>query len=213
MKKIRLFLVRHGNTFETGEVCTHVGLRSDMALTDEGRLQAKRFASFLKSHNLAPTAVYAGTLKRQSETAQIILQELKEDDSKVVFLKALNEIDYGPWEGLSTEQILEGWKEAYENWTEAGEWPADIFQEAFEERISLLRGFISEIRSSYEDDAVVVVVSSNGILRLFQTFIPGRWEELQRERRVKELKVGTGNFCEMLLRADTLEVRRWNAEA
>jgi broad specificity phosphatase PhoE len=46
---------------------------------------------------------------------------------------ALNEIDYGLWEGLSTEQITAKWPAEYEEWNDQAVWPTHIFNGSFSE--------------------------------------------------------------------------------
>ena len=41
----RLFVVRHGNTFDTGDVVTRVGGRTDLPLSKSGKAQAEKLAA------------------------------------------------------------------------------------------------------------------------------------------------------------------------
>ena len=206
---MRLILVRHGNTFEKGAVCTHVG-RSDMPLTSEGLIQARRVGRHLRQENFIPSAVYSGSLSRQRQTAQAISEELCSGRAVQSGVSALDEVDYGPWEGLTTEQIIERWPAEYTDWIEAGVWPEGIIPGSSEQRIEAIRKFVDELLAVQDPDDKVIAVSSNGVLRYFNALIPGKWEALCRDRRVKELKVATGAFCELLFSGDNIEIVSWN---
>ncbi|MCL4553141.1 MAG: histidine phosphatase family protein, partial [Candidatus Marsarchaeota archaeon] len=91
---IRLFLLRHGNTFETGQTPVQIGAKTDLPLTNKGREQAAAFAQFM-TQLPTPAAIYAGSLKRQIETAQIVAQALHAETLLHLNEEALTEIDYG----------------------------------------------------------------------------------------------------------------------
>jgi broad specificity phosphatase PhoE len=68
-ENIRLF-VRHGNTFEANQAPTQVGLKTDTPLTHQGREQALLIAKHFTNHGIHPTAIYAGRMQRQTESAK-----------------------------------------------------------------------------------------------------------------------------------------------
>ena len=117
---IRLILARHGNTFEMGQTPIQVGARTDLPLTQQGRDQAEQIANFLHRQGIKPAAIFAGALKRQTESAQIIGKQLGIQIE--LNQEALTEIDYGPWEGLTSEEIVKQWPHEYARWTEEGRW-------------------------------------------------------------------------------------------
>ena len=121
---ICLLLARHGNTFESGQTPTQVGAKTDLPLTAQGQKQAEQIAVYLLENRMSPAAIYTGPLKRQKETAEIIANRLK---MKILPEIALTEIDYGPWEGLTSEEIAARWKREYADWVECGHWPEKIF--------------------------------------------------------------------------------------
>ena len=207
---LHLLLVRHGNTFEDGQPATYVGLKTDMPLTAKGRGQAQRMGEFLKSKNIVPAAVYAGSLCRQTEAARIIAESLGAEVRLVLSEKALNEVDYGPWEGLTGEQITERWPKEFADWTEASIWPEGIIEGSMKARTALIRDWLETLRSNYQPGDTIAALTSNGNIRFFYSFIQAKWDELVRTRRMKELKVGTGCYCELELGPDELNVISWN---
>jgi probable phosphoglycerate mutase len=99
----RVFVVRHGNTFDKGDVVTRVGGRTDLPLSSSGRLQADALARHFASIPFA--SARSGPLKRTRETANAILAaqagapELTTD----LFLR---EIDYGPDENRPEDEVV-----------------------------------------------------------------------------------------------------------
>ena len=206
---MRLYLVRHGNTFEKGEVCTHVGLR-DMELTVEGMEQGRRLGQYFCSKGVRPVKIYCGNLARQRQTAEVIAEELGLGDVVQSSVSALDELDYGPWEGLTTDQITSRWPEQYRDWTEAGIWPQEVIVGCFNAKLSAIEQFVSQLLETHDAEDTVVAVSSNGVLRYFNALLSESWAEISASRRVGELKVSTGAFCEMRLGTNEIEICSWN---
>ncbi len=190
---IRLILVRHGNTFEENQVPVQIGAGTDLPLTAHGRAQAEKMAQYLISEKIQPKAIYAGGLKRQTEFAKIICGNF---DLLFFSEPALTEIDYGAWEGLSLQQIGNLWPKEYTEWNEEGKWPEHLFRGTFQRHIDGVEAWLQFLRKKYASNDTVVAVSSNGLLRFFQS--------------EKKLKVKTGHFCELYLFQDRLEINRWN---
>jgi probable phosphoglycerate mutase len=207
----KLYLLRHGNTFEAGETPVQVGSGTDIALTSKGLEQARNFATLLKRENVSPAHIYAGHLKRQTKTAEVIAQELACETRCSFGQAALNEIDYGAWEGLSVDEIAEKYPQKYRDWSEAAVWPREIFGGALEQHLSEMRSFLNYLLASYSSNDSVVVVSSNGILRFFRSFENDKWDGIIARREVEQCKVRTGNYCTASLFAGPeIRVESWN---
>jgi 2,3-bisphosphoglycerate-dependent phosphoglycerate mutase len=207
MTPIRLILLRHGNTFEQGQTPTQVGARTDLPLTNQGSNQARDFAKYLSSRSITPTAIYAGSLQRQIATAHIISDHLQ---SKTIYPeKALTEIDYGPWEGLTTPQIKETWPAQYRAWTTEGRWP-NFFGNSLAFHLEAINAWLDTLRSTYTQGETIVGVSSNGTIRLFYSLQEDLWHNVVATASVETLKVATGHFCELLLCKDSLQIKGWN---
>lgn len=93
-----LYLVRHGTT--TLNVQNRYRGRRDVPLDAQGYQDAVDAARELSPQGL--TAVYTGPLRRTIATAQIIADEARVPDLRI--LHGLNNVDYGAWEGLTAEE-------------------------------------------------------------------------------------------------------------
>lgn len=185
----RLILVRHGNTFEKEEIPVQVGIRTDLPLTATGREQLLTLSAFLKEKKSFPKAIFAGFLKRQTESAKIIAENfgLRFENTAV-----LSEIDYGPWEGLTQEEICQKWPKECDEWNREAKWQPSIFVGSFEEHWSRLILWFECISSKYPDQTVVGI-TSNGLLRL-----------------LRNEKVKTGHFCTLELCGKDWKILNWN---
>jgi broad specificity phosphatase PhoE len=194
---IRLILARHGNTFESDQVPTQVGAKTDLPLTAQGRAQASQLAEFLATQRQPLAAIYAGGLKRQTETAQIVADKL----GASLYLKTagLTEIDYGAWEGLTTNAISQQWSKEYTGWTDTLRWPEGIFEGSLHDHIAKILAWMETLRQLYASEETVLGVTSNGILRLIHSLV-----------EQKTVKVKTGYFCELLLFPGKFEIVSWN---
>lgn len=191
---LRLFFLRHGNTFEEGELSRQVGAKTDIPLTEKGRLQAMQAAAWLRSRGVAPTTVYSGKLKRQKETAAIVAEALVAD---VVEEDDLAELAYGAWENLTIEELKTRFPVSYEAWGKAGEWPPE-FEGTIEAAQARLSRFLEKTLRAHPDGSDVVAVTSQGVLKLLTSVAePERWADLKARRAVDELKVKTGAICEI----------------
>ncbi|MGE3953818.1 MAG: histidine phosphatase family protein [Parachlamydiales bacterium] len=188
---MRLLLARHGNTFGPGDTPFQVGSKTDLPLVESGRAQAQALGEALCDLPIA--AIYSGSLRRQRETAEIAARAMGYT-GELLTTEALNEIDYGPWEGKTGPELIEGWPEAYTEWQERGTWPKGLFGGSEGEVREGLEGWFAALKERYPSDAVILGVGSGGVIRL-----------LDPERR----KVSTGHLCDFLL-GSHLEVRSWN---
>ena len=99
----RLIIVRHGNTFDKGDVVTRVGGRTDLPLSVSGLAQAEALARHFASHVFATAR--SGPLKRTRETAAAILAAQANPPELLTDL-FLREIDYGPDENRPEEDVI-----------------------------------------------------------------------------------------------------------
>lgn len=98
-----VYILRHGNTFDKGEIVRRVGGRTDLPLSVSGHMQAESLASHFSHIEFA--RVFASPLKRQHETAQAIVKAQK---SSLVIepLECLREVDYGPDENKPESEVI-----------------------------------------------------------------------------------------------------------
>lgn len=91
-----IYLVRHA---QCGMPGTLLGA-ANPSLTAEGRADSAEVARQLRSEEIG--RIVSSALRRARETAEIMAAELK---LAVDIDERLNEISYGPWDGLTWEQI------------------------------------------------------------------------------------------------------------
>lgn len=105
----RVFLLRHGET--AWNVERRIQGQLDVDLNEQGRWQARQLGRALQDEGLA--AVYSSDLQRCLETARPLAQLLGlavQSDS------ALRERGFGRFEGLTYEQIEQGWPQDALRW-------------------------------------------------------------------------------------------------
>lgn len=201
---MRLFLLRHGNTFETSADAVWAGCKQDLPLVEYGRQQAQRVAAALKKYSIKPV-IFAAELKRTQAMAEIITNDLEIQEFKTD--SRLNEIDYGSWGGLNNQQIAEKFSQTQlEDWTEQSCFPADAdWSPSVMQIKSDIAQLCVELQARYVDRDVLLI-SSNGILRYFLNLIPGCFEE-----RVEQgtFKMKTGHLSLINLSV-TAELKFWN---
>jgi len=207
---ITLIIARHGNTFEKDEIPRFIGRRTDLPLTQEGRTQAHQFGKYLREKQIFPVAIYSSSLKRQKEMAEIVNAELG-GDIPLCQDEALLEIDYGTWENLSDEEVKQKYSiEEYKVWSTAMQWPAS-FADSPEEIQTQLQVWLQRLRNTHVDNTTIVAVSSNATLRYLYSLAQAQeWNRYKTEKRMKELKVKTGNFCVLHIYPDHYDVMQWN---
>lgn len=186
---MKLVVARHGNTFGPGDKVVWAGSRNDLPLVEKGFEQAVSLAAYLKKENLFPCRVYASPLQRTHVFAQKVLSDLSLDIDIQTHL-ALEEIDYGPWTGLSNEEVAERFSQAaLEAWNERSEWP-DGWGSNEEKVKAEIIDFVERCVNQSSDEDVVLCVSSNGKIRYFLNLISGLFEEHSAKGL---LKVKTGS--------------------
>src|SRR5437899_8498024 len=104
----RLYLVRHGTT--TMNVENRYRGRRDVPLDAQGYQDAVDAARHLSHVGLS--AVYTGPLRRTIATAQIIADEARVPDLRI--LHGLNNVDYGLWEGMTADEAAQADPDAFE---------------------------------------------------------------------------------------------------
>jgi broad specificity phosphatase PhoE len=180
-------LVRHGET-EWSRSGQHTG-RTDIPLTDEGRLQAEAVGAALRGRTFA--IVLTSPLQRAAETCRIAgfgdVVSVRDD---------LREWDYGEYEGLKTVDIRRerpGWTLWYDG-VPGGETAAEVAARA--DRV------IAELRAA---DGDALVFAHGHFLRV----LTARWLGLEPEAgRLFALDPATVSV--LGYERETAVVRLWN---
>lgn len=183
----RLVIVRHGNTFSKGQTPLRVGARTDLPLVETER--GTNVGKYLRMRTIIPDVVFTAPLKRTMETARLAIASL-DKDIKLIIDERFREIDYGPDEGKTEEEVVARiGQKAIEEWDRAGIVP-DGWSVSVDEIIKEWKKFAKEIEAQYKNKTVMVV-SSNGIIR-FAPYLTGDFDRFSEEFNIK---VGTGSVC------------------
>lgn len=200
-----LIIARHGNTFDKGETPRRVGGRTDLPLSEGGRVQARALGDWLKKSTLYPHAVYSSQLRRTKETAELALQTAGYKEP-VFPLAIFNEVDYGPDENQTEETVIARLgQQALKDWDEKAivppGWDFDPNQ-----CIDNWKNFAAHIIDDRQD--CVMVVTSNGIAR-FAPHITGDFEGFA---KTHPLKISTGAACVLSFDNGRWHVIGWNVK-
>ena len=147
---IPIILVRHGQTAWNKE--ERFRGRADLPLDDFGIRQAEAAAN--KLANCGAKAIYSSPLQRTIMTAEPIAARL---GLTVQPLEGLIDIDYGGWQGLSTQEALENDSDLYQRWISS---PQDIIfpdGEGLKDVRHRIAGVIEMVLSKYSDQTVILV--------------------------------------------------------
>lgn len=204
---MRIILARHGNTFGPEDKVVWAGLKEDYLLVEKGIEQAKEVASYIKDNNIELSAIYSASLKRTKYFAKTVKEEI---DFKNDFHidHRLDELDYGEWGGLSTDEIIEksGKKEIAE-WNEKSIWPKSANWPKTEAGVEKeVKEFFKNLLIIHNPEDAVLIVSSNGRLRYFLKLVN---DEFEKRIKSQTFKMKTGNISEINT-IPKLEVSFWD---
>ena len=154
MSNGRVYIVRHGNTFDKGDTILRVGGRTDLPLSQSGTRQAEALSTAF--HDIDFSKAYSSNLKRTRETAEAIL-----GDQTYALADFLTEIDYGPDEGKPEQDVMTRLgQEALDKWDREA-LPPDGWHVNIEGLRSAWQAFLA----TCEPHADTLVVTSNGVAR------------------------------------------------
>lgn len=191
----RLIIVRHGNTFEKGDVVTRVGGRTDLPLSPSGQAQAEALAQHFAAAPFATAR--SGPLKRTRATAAAILAAQVSPPELLTEL-FLREIDYGPDENRSEADVIARiGAAALEAW-ERRSLPPPGWRVDPQALIGNWQELFADLRGEAGDH---LVVTSNGIAR-FALVAAG----VERD----DAKLVTGAYGIVDLEGEAASVRAWN---
>ena len=155
-----LFILRHGNTFDPGDVVTRVGARTDLALSASGRAQAETVAAHFAGRGLRFQRIFAAPLKRTAMTAGIVRAAI--DGPVAEALDFLTEIDYGPDENQPEEIVVARIGEAALAAWEKDAVPPPGWRV---DPAALIAGWRDFFRRCADMEGPILAVTSNGVAR------------------------------------------------
>jgi probable phosphoglycerate mutase len=147
-----IVLVRHGETDWNRE--RRFQGHADTPLNDAGRAQAADLADSLTSERLV--AVYTSPLQRAYETAALIAVRLGLD---VRPLDALREIHVGLWEGLTIDEVKEGYPESASAGCHSG-WPGG---ETYDELSARVLPALVGLAHEHANERILVVTHAGPV--------------------------------------------------
>ena len=156
----KLYLIRHGET-DFNKKRFFYG-KADVSINETGKEQASQIHQLLKGR--AISRIYTSQLKRTLETAAIIFP-----DQIPTAYKALNERDFGLWEGRTANEIQAAFPLVWEEWLES---PFDVTPskaEPFQKFKDRVQSIVEEIRETEDDE--IAIVGHLGVLRLIYQFL------------------------------------------
>ncbi len=198
-----IYIVRHGNTFDKGDVVTRVGARTDLPLSSSGLMQAEALAHHFKA--IAPqgfSKAFCSPLVRTRQTAEAILQHAFAPPT-LETLEFLREFDYGPDENQPEEQVVARIGEpALRAWeTKAVPPPGwqidpDALRAAWRD--------LFEVLSAMTGALPVLIVTSNGIARFLLDVVTDF------ETRPGSIKLKTGAYGLVQAAPGSTRLTDWN---
>jgi len=198
-----IYIVRHGNTFDKGDIVTRVGARTDLALSTSGEMQAAQLAIHLQQ--AVPGGfgkAYCSPLIRTRQSAEAILG-VAQDAPDLETLEFLREIDYGPDENQAEDKVIERLGEAaLTAWDEAAVpppgWVIDPTQLKQDWAALILKLAVDQSAKP------VLIVTSNGIARYVLDAVTAY------EETPDSIKLKTGAYGVLDATPDAVTLRRWN---
>ena len=151
MHMIQIIFLRHAETKmnKEGQFCGVI----DTNITEEGRRQAEKMQETFKEYHF--DAIYCSPLKRTKQTLEAIFPNRK-------FIKedGFTEISLGDWEGKNKETVDQSLRKDFQKGIYTP--PHGEKHEDVEARV---KETIERIFATYPDDSLILVCTSNGIMR------------------------------------------------
>lgn len=163
----KLIIVRHGEVAgNAGDKKAFVGW-GDLALNERGLQQAQAVGDFLQNETI--DAVYSSDLQRAVITAQKIATP---HHLTVQIDPDLREVNYGKWEGLSEEELLEQYGE---QWRDRQADPWNVSAVGGENYAQMWARFFPKWQALVErhQGQTAVLVGHNGLIRMLLCHLLG----------------------------------------
>lgn len=196
-----VFIIRHGNTFDRGDIVTRVGARTDLPLSASGQRQADALARHFAALKLRAVYAACSPLQRTAQTLAPILSATS-SAAEAQTLPFLTEVDYGPDENQPEADVVARiGAPALELWDREAVLPDGWHLNTAQ----LIRDWQEFFRKAQDRRGASLIVTSNGIARfIFQalsiapgehplklrtgaygqlTFNDGQWSLIEWDRR------------------------------
>lgn len=171
----KLFLVRHGQTDWNLEG-RYQGI-TNTKLTAEGMRQAELAAKYLS--RIKFSGFYASPIGRTVETAEIFKKVMKLD---YTIRENLKELNFGKWEGLKFDEIIENYNDDFQNWLKNPFINPPTQGESFLELVKRGEQEINGILSENQDNSNVLIITHGGLIVAMLVYwlkiAPERWSSI-----------------------------------
>ncbi|HCL26630.1 MAG TPA: hypothetical protein DHW65_09850 [Dehalococcoidia bacterium] len=157
-RPVKFFLVRHGET-EWNKLGRFQG-HEDIELNERGLAQAKETA--VSAAHWGHSGIYTSPLIR---TRQVADEMVKVAPVRVVEKDGLKELDLGDLEGVTGEEMRQGWGDIYEAWRAGPHQVSMPNGESLGQLRERAWQAILEIEQQHSGDDSVVVISHNFAIR------------------------------------------------
>ena len=147
-----LFLVRHGNTGQSGR---YIGAK-DIPLADTGVEQIRQLQGTLQQHTF--DHVIASPMLRCRQSCEILFPR-----GQIQYREELREIDFGRWEGLTFQEIASTDKSIVSTWAQdplGFQFPDGEAVASFLTRVEKAASLLAEL-----DGKKICVVCHGGVIR------------------------------------------------
>ncbi len=155
---MELYLVRHGET-ESNKERRYQGW-TESPLSKKGIEQAEKAGFFLGRQDIE--GLYCSDLQRAVNTARVIgaLSGLKPEVTNL-----LREINFGQWEGLTYDEIEDGWGNSIRLWLDDPFNKAAPGGETLGQVCERMRVFLDRLSAQVSDGQRIAAVSHGGSIR------------------------------------------------
>lgn len=152
---MKLILARHGET--DWNVAKKIQGVTDTNLNENGLRQARELAAAVLAGDLGITAIYSSHLKRAAQTAAYVAGAL---NLPYHTMEALQELNFGKWEGNSWPEVKERYPEEYGVWYTNRRYTPAPEGESYQQMLERVIPALQEIVRREKGNALVVIHSA-----------------------------------------------------
>lgn len=152
---MKLILARHGET--DWNVAKKIQGVTDTDLNENGLRQARELAAAVLAGDLGITAIYSSHLKRAAQTAVYVAEAL---NLPYHTMEALQELNFGKWEGNSWPEVKERYPEEYGVWYTNRRYTPAPEGESYQQMLERVIPALQEIVRREKGNALVVIHSA-----------------------------------------------------
>ena len=195
----RLIIVRHGNTFDKGDIVTRVGGRTDLPLSVSGQAQAEALGQHFADTSFC--AAFCSPLQRTRQTARTMIG-MRAGSPALLVLPFLTEVDYGPDENQPEDKVVARIGQAALDAWERDATPPEGWAVNPESLRAGWRSLLIRAADLNTEDTVLIV-TSNGIARFLPDVVDMKPDDLDR-------KLKTGAWGEVDVDRSGAWITCWN---